>query len=511
MSMTPQEVTSTQRWLITIVVMSATLMQLLDTTIINVALPHMQGSLGATPDQITWVLTSYLVASAIFMPLTGYFSDRYGRKNFLLLSIAGFIVSSLLCGAATSITQIVIFRLLQGIFGAGVVPLSQAILVDIFPEEERGKAMAIFGIGIMVGPILGPTLGGYLTEIADWRWNFYINLPVGIIVLIVAWYVIIDTPRKERQMNWIGLILLSTGIGATQYFLDRGNRADWFNSYEIQIAAFLAIVGWVGFITYSLHYTQNAVFDLKIFKDRNYSVSSLLITMAGIGLFGALVVLPLMLERLLNYPVLTTGLVMAPRGISGMIGMMVVASLIKNNDPRYLIIIGVLLCIIGTYAGTYYNLMLNAWWIIWPLLFQGFGLGMIFVPLSSVAFRTLPVEVRAEAAGIFNLLRTLGSSIGVSIVITIFTRRTQESWNELGGFIQPYNSILSHYLDKLHLLANSPRGAAVLSHILAKQAQMIAFVDVYVFIVCSFICMLPFVFLIGKSTASQHEKIMLSE
>lgn len=496
MSTAYQDITPTKRWLITFAVMSATLMQVLDTTIVNVALPHMQGALSATSDQITWVLTSYLISSAIFMPLTGYFTDRLGQKKYLLYSIAGFIVASVLCGAANSITEIVICRLLQGIFGAALVPLSQAILAEVYPPEERGKAMAIWGVGVMVGPILGPTLGGYLTDVASWRWNFYINVPVGILSLLVVWEALLETPIKQRAMDWIGLTLISVAIGAAQYFFDRGNHADWFSSRDIQVAAFLAVSCFIGFLIYSSFEKEKIVFDVGIFKDRNFAIASFLISIFCAALYGAMVILPLMLETLFNYPVMTTGLVMAPRGISAMISMMIVGKLIKTIDPRRIILVGILFCIAGLYAGTYYYLGISSWWIIWPVVLQGFGLGMVFVPLSTVAFTTLPDTARAEAAGLFSLLRTLGGSIGISITITFFSRHAQMAWNQIGGFIQPYNRALPHYLDKLHLPLNTTISHAILGKMLFRHASMMAFVNTYAFIAAIFVFMFPLVFLI---------------
>jgi DHA2 family multidrug resistance protein len=494
-----KDISPATRALITVAVMSATLMQVLDTTIVNVALPHMEGSLSSTSDQITWILTSYLVASAIFMPLTGYFTDRLGRKNYLLISILGFVIASALCGAAVNITQIVVFRLLQGVFGAALVPLSQAIMADVYPEEDRGTAMAIWGMGVMVGPILGPTLGGYLTEIASWRWTFYINVPVGILSLILAWRVVPDTPKKERQMDWFGLFLISLSIGATQYFLDRGNQDDWFSSGGIRTAAFLAMMGLLGFLLHSSYQKEKSVFDVSIFNDRNFTLASLILALFGLGLYGAMVILPLMLEGLFNYPVLTTGLVMAPRGISGLVSMMFVGKLIKTMDPRLIIVLGIAISGSGMLLGTYYNLNISPGWIIGPLILQGFGLGMIFVPLSAIAFSTLPAHLRSEAAGLFSLLRTIGSSVGISVVATILSRHTQIAWNQLGGFINPYNPALTGYLQSIHMNMQEPLAILILGKQLATQAQMISFVDVYAFISWSFAAMLPLVLLLKKS------------
>ncbi|MDE2089644.1 MAG: DHA2 family efflux MFS transporter permease subunit [Gammaproteobacteria bacterium] len=501
-----QPTDSGSRLLITVAVMSATVMQVLDTTIVNVALPHMQGSFEATPDQITWVLTSYLVASGIFMPLTGYFTDRLGRKRYLLISIFGFVLSSALCGISMNLTQIVLFRLLQGVFGAGLVPLSQSIMVDTYPVQDRGKAMAIWGIGVMVGPILGPTLGGYLTQVLDWRWTFYINVPVGIFSFLLAWKVTPDTERKERSMDWTGLVLMSFAIGGLQYLLDRGNQDDWFSSHVIQIAALASGIGFVGFVVHSLIRRTGTLFNLRIFRDRNFSTASLVLGIFGLGLYGNMVMQPLMLEGLLNYPTFTTGLVMAPRGIASMISMMLVGRFINRVGPRVLIVAGIIVSALGTYATTFYNLDIDPWWVVWPIIVQGFGMGMIFVPLSVIAFSTLPPAFAAEGAGIFSLLRTIGSSIGISIVSTLLARHAQIAWNQIGGHIQPFNPALRQYLGALHIPLSDPLAAQVLGAELARQAQMVAYIDVFMFITWSFLIMLPLVLVLRhhKQVASKE-------
>lgn len=510
-----QKVSVPHRWLIVMVVMSATLMQVIDTTIINVALPHMQGSLGASPGEITWTLTSYLVASAICMPLTGYLSDRIGRKRYVIISIAGFTLVSALCGASTSLTELIIFRMLQGVFGAALVPLSQAILTDIFPPEERGQAMAIWGIGVMVGPILGPTLGGYLTEVSTWRWTFYVNVPVGIFALLFS-YVLPDTPKKARSMDWLGLLLISLAIGGTQFVLDRGTQDDWFNSPVIQIVTFIAVTGLLGFILHNFPRRSQVVFDIRIFKDRNFTIAASLLAIFGLGLYGVMVVQPMMMEGLLNYPALTTGLAMAPRGISGMISMIVVSRLINRVDPRWLIITGIIICVIGMSVGTHYNLTVSISWLIWPLLIQGFGLGMVFVPLSTVAFSTLPAHLRTEAAGLFSLLRTIGGAIGISVAITVFTRHAQMLWNHLGGYIQPYNVAVYQYLYQLHLKPTQPLGTALLTAEMGRQANMVAFTNVFAFISWSFMMMIPLVLLLKKrhkprpvGTIEKEQQVMM--
>lgn len=487
---------SSTRWLITLVVMSATLMQVIDTTIINVALPHMQGSLGASSDEVTWTLTSYLVSSAIFMPLTGYFTDRLGRKKYLIISIAGFTIVSALCGTSTSLAEIVFFRLLQGVFGASLAPLSQAILTDVFPPHERGKAMAIWGVGVMVGPILGPTLGGYLTEYATWRWTFYVNIPIGTLTLLLA-YIIPDTPTRPRSMDWTGLILISLAIGGLQYVIDRGNADDWFNATSICLITYVAITSFCGFILHNMHNNLEPIFDLRIFKDINFSLASILLCFFCLGTYGIIVIQPIMMESLLHYPALTTGLMLAPRGISGMISMVLVGKLMKQVDPRLFIAIGFLMCIVGIFMGTYYSLdNINAFWLVWPAVLQGCGMGLVFVPLSTIAFTTLAPHLRNEAAGLYSLLRTIGGSIGISIAITLATRRTQLFWNELTSFISPYNPALYHYLQPLHMQPSQTLSAALLGNEIRNQAQMLAYINVFAFITGCFILMLPLVCLL---------------
>lgn len=489
---------SFDRVLIIFVVMSATLMQVIDTTIVNVALPHMQGALNAAPDEITWTLTSYLVASAIFMPLTGYFTDRLGRQEYLIICILGFTVVSALCGAANSLTQIVAFRLLQGAFGAGLVPLSQAVMTDIFPKEDRGKAMALWGIGVMVGPVLGPSLGGYLTEVLSWRWTFYVNVPVGLVTLLLVSKVP-NTEKRARSMDWPGLLLISTSIGGLQYVLDRGNQADWFSSDVICFVSFLALSSLIAFIFRSFSQKNQRIFDLAIFKDRNFTIASLLLGIFGLGLYGTMVIQPLMMESLLNYPVLTTGLVLAPRGLAAMLSMLCVGKLINRIDGRIIIGLGVLTTALGMSIGRFYSLDISIGWIIWPMLLQGFGLGMIFVPLSVIAYTTLDPKLRTEAAGIYSLLRTIGGSVGISIAITVFARRSQYFWNQLSGSLTPYNPAVYHYLHPLHLHPQQPMGMAILTYALQRQTSILAMVNTFDFITWSFLLMVPVIFLLRKA------------
>jgi DHA2 family multidrug resistance protein len=485
--------------MITLAVMSATLIQVLDTTIVNVALPHMAGQLGATTDQISWVLTSYLVSSAIVMPLTGYFADTLGRKKFLLISISGFVAASALCGIAQNLAEIVLFRLLQGVFGAALVPLSQAIMTDAYPPEDRGKAMAIWGLGVMVGPVLGPTLGGWLTDVASWRWTFYINVPVGALSFFLATQYVKSAARRERRMDWTGLALLGAGVAGIQYMLDRGTTADWFSAVDIRVAAAIGVIGLVSFTAWSFMRGPQALFDLRIFKDRNFAMACLVMLSMGLGLFGGLVLQPILLEGLLQYPIVTTGLVMAPRGVATAIAMTVAGRLVGKVDVRYLIGTGMVLGAIGSWAMTHYSLEVSLFWIIWPAFVQGLGFGLIFVPLSAIAYLTLPRSRTAEAAGIYSLVRTIGAAAGISIVTTLVSRESQVNWNELGAHVTKFNPAVRAYLESLHLSPTDPHAMAVIAAQIAQQAEMNALLDVFKLTAWSFVAMLPLVLLLKKS------------
>jgi DHA2 family multidrug resistance protein len=494
--------TGSARLFITLAVMSSTLIQVLDTTIVNVALPHMQGELGATSDQISWVLTSYLVSAAIFMPLTGYFADIVGRKRYLLVCIAGFVAASALCGLSRNLLQIVLFRMLQGVFGAALVPLSQAIMSDAYPPEERGKAMAIWGLGVMVGPVLGPTLGGWLTDAASWRWTFYINVPVGGLSWFLASQFVTDTPTKARRMDWTGLALLSIGIAGLQYAIDRGNQQDWFAANDIRVAALLGAIGTLGFIVYSLRATRHALFDIRIFADRNFGTACLVVAALGLGMFGGMVIQPILLERLFDYPIVTTGLVMAPRGIATAVSMLAVGRLVGRMDARILVAVGMLLSAGGSYAMAGYSLDVDMFRVIWPAMVQGLGLGLIFVPLSTIAYATLPRARMAEAAGLYSLVRTMGSAIGISAITTMLTRQGQVAWNELGGHIHKFDPAVLAYLRPLHLAPTDPLAVGIMAGEVARQAEMLAMVDMFKLIAWSFLWMLPLVLVLRRSSVA---------
>ena len=487
---------NTQRALTSAAVMAATIMQVLDTTITNVALPDMAGQLNATPDSISWVLTSYLIGSAIVMPLTGYITDRIGQKRFLLISIAGFVVTSAMCGMATSLSEIVLFRLMQGVFGASLVPLSQSIMLQLFPGEQRGKAMAIWAMGVMVAPVMGPTLGGWLTQDYSWRWTFYINLPVGILSFLLSMRFVHDTPTKARRMDWYGFSSLALAIGALQLVLDRGNQDDWFSSSTLVVAAILCVLSFAFFIIYSLTGEHHPLFDLRIFRDANFLVACLVMTAIGVGFFGGMVLQSLYMQNFLGFPTFETGLYMAPRGLASFTVMMFVGKFSGRIQPRNFVLAGILFSIAGNYLMTQFSDGIGPGTLIFPMILQGFGMGLVFVPISTLAFTTLPKAIAAEAAGIYSLIRAISSAMGIAILATYLSRSSQQQWGTMRGFINPYSIQLRQYLHPLHLTPAEPAGIEMAARTLFHQAQNAAYMDSFWFATLNFTLMLPLLLLV---------------
>jgi len=465
------------RGFITVSVMLATVMQVLDTTIANVALPHMQGSLSATQDQISWVLTSYIVAAAIMTPPTGLLAARFGRKRLFAIAVTGFTVTSMLCGAATSLPEIVAFRLFQGAFGAALVPLSQSVLLDTFPKEKHGSAMAIWGVGIMVGPILGPTLGGYLTEMYNWRWVFYINLPVGILALLGILAFVPETGQdRQRGFDFYGFALLSLAIGALQLMLDRGETLDWFGSWEIIVEATAMVLFFYMFAVH-MFTAERPFLEPALFKDRNFSLGLVFIFVVGIILLATMALLPPFLENLMDYPVMTTGIVLAPRGMGTMVSMFLVGRLIGRVDTRWLILLGLSLTAVSLWEMSHFTIDIGPWSIVQTGVVQGLGLGFIFVPLTTSTFATLAPRFRTEGTAMFSLMRNLGSSIGVSIVMTLLAQETQKNHAILAASATPFRAAFAHGWLPHAWDWTTVSGAATLSAAVTKQATTIAFLD----------------------------------
>jgi DHA2 family multidrug resistance protein len=490
--------TAPNRGLITVSIMLATVMQALDMTIANVALPHMQGSFSASQDQIAWVLTSYIVAAAIMTPPTGVLAARLGRKRLFLWAVGGFTVSSMLCGAATSLDELVIFRLLQGVFGAGLVPLSQAVLLDSYPRERHGSAMAMWGVGVMVGPILGPTLGGWLTEYYSWRWVFYINVPFGVLALLGILAFVPETERdRTRPFDFFGFALLGLAIGALQIMLDRGELKDWFGSAEIMTYAALAGLGLYMFLVHMVT-AERPFLDPALFRDRNLSTGLFFIFVVGIVLLATLALLPPFLQDLMGYPVLTTGLVLAPRGVGTMIAMLLVGRLISRMDPRAFIVLGLLLAAQSLWAMAGFTTEVDIWTIVRTGLTQGLGLGFIFVPLSTLTFATLPVHLRTEGAGMFSLMRNLGSSIGISVVETLLARNTQINHSALAANISPFNPVLRGPGMPPEWSLDSAHGLAALNTEITRQAATIAYLDDFRLMMYVMLIAVPLVVLLRR-------------
>jgi MFS transporter, DHA2 family, multidrug resistance protein len=485
-----------QRPLVTVCAMAATIMQALDTTIANVALPYMQGSLSASLDQINWVLTSYIVASAIMTAPIGWIADRFGRKRLFIVCTAGFTFASMLCGLAGSIGEMVAFRLLQGMFGAALVPLSQAVLLDSYSAEERGSAMAIWGIGVMLGPIMGPTLGAWLTDNYNWHWVFFINLPVGI-VTIAGLFLFMDETKSQQHLrfDWFGFLALAVGIGALQLMLDRGEQLGWFESPEIVAETIISVVGFYFFFAHSLT-TERPFVRFAIFKDRNYVGGVLFMVVIGLVLFGTMALVTPFMQNVLGYPILTAGLLLAARGVGTLVSMMLVGRLMKVVAARYLVLVGMLLAAFTLGQMVDFTDQTSPYTIVVASVLQGFGLGLVFVPLSTVAFATLPGHLRTDGTAILTLVRNLGSSIGISVVIAELTSTTTAMHARLDEFVTPFNNALQMG-DAAMLSPATEMGRAMMERLLTQQATIIAYANDYKLLMYLTLAAIPMVFVIG--------------
>ncbi|MGC8518205.1 MAG: DHA2 family efflux MFS transporter permease subunit [Steroidobacteraceae bacterium] len=472
--MTDAEHNTIHRVPITVAVTLATILQSVDTTIANVALPHIGGSMSATIDQMDWVLTSYIVAAAIITPLSGWLAGRFGRKKVLLISVLGFTVTSALCGMAQSIDQIVLFRLLQGGFSAGLVPLSQAVLLDINPPERHGRAMALWGQGVVLGPMLAPVLGGWLTDSYSWRWVFYINVPFGILSAIGIMTYLRETQKRKSRFDFFGFAALSLAVGALQIMLDRGSLKDWFGSTEIWVEMGLAVLGLYWFLVHTFSAREPFV-SPALFRDRNFNAGNILIVVVSMVLFATLALLPPLLEDLLGYPVLTTGIAMAPRGVGSFVAMFLAGRLMEKFDPRLLIGIGLSIASLSLWNMASYFSTQMPQSLIWGETFlQGLGIGLTYVTMTTVAFTTLAPKLRSEGTAVYNLLRNIGSSVGIAATSALLTRNTQVMHERLASHIVPYGGQI-----QLHapFSFNSVAGLSALNAVVTRQARMIAYND----------------------------------
>ncbi len=488
-----------RRVLVTICCMTATIMQALDTTIANVALPYMQGSLSASLDQVNWVLTSYIVAAAIMTAPIGWLADRFGRKRLFIICVAGFTVASLLCAMAQNIAQIVLFRLLQGMAGAALVPLSQSVMLDAYPPHARGKAMAIWGMGVMLGPIMGPTLGGWLTDNYSWHWVFLINLPIGVGTVIGMLLFMEETQQHHHlRFDWFGFISLAIGIGALQMLLDRGEQVGWFEATEIWIEAIISVAGFYYFFAHSLT-TDEPFVRFELFKDRNFISGCLFMVVIGIVLFGTMALVTPFMQNVLGYPILTAGMLLGSRGVGTMFTMMAAPQLMKRVEARYLILTGLALAAVTLYQMTAFTLDTPPATIVVISIVQGVGLGLLFVPISSVAFTTLPNNLRTSGTAITTLIRNIGSSIGISMVIANLTSKTTYMHARLVEDVTPFNDALQ-FPDVASILnTGTDTGRALLDMIVTQQAAVIAYANDFKLLMVLCLVSMPLVVVIGKS------------
>jgi DHA2 family multidrug resistance protein len=487
------------RAMITASLMLATFMQGVDTTIANVALPHMQGSFSCSQDQIAWAVTSYIVAAAIMTPLTGWLASRFGIKYVFLISVLGFTVASALCGAATSLLQIVLFRLLQGICGAALVPLSQSVLLHINPPERHAKAMAIWGMGVILGPIIGPALGGWLTDDYSWRWVFFINLPAGMLAATGIMIFIHDTrPAQREGFDWFGFATLSLAIGAVQMLLDRGELKDWFGSSEIWVEAILAALCLYLFIVHTATAGDRSFLNRSLLRDSNCVAGTLLMFLVGVPLYGTMTLLPTMMQSLMNYPVITAGFVTAPRGIGTMLGMFIVTRLVGKVDVRLIIFTGMAITALALWQMTGFSLQMGVWPFITNGILQGFGLGFVFTQLSVATFSTLPRNLLTQGSAMFSLMRNIGGSVGISIVEALLVENTQVVHAQLAEHIRPDNPMAQAPFLAAPYSLTEIHGLAALNHEITRQAQMIAYIDDFHLMMIVIFVALPFLLLLRR-------------
>ncbi|MBB5043685.1 DHA2 family efflux MFS transporter permease subunit [Shinella fusca] len=503
-------VTVANRGAITACVILAVIMQALDTTIANVALPYIQGSVSASADQINWVLTSYIVAAAIMTPPSGFLAAKFGRKRVLLAAIAGFVGASVLCGLAQSLNQIVAFRLLQGLFGASLVPLSQSILLDIYTVEERGSAMALFGVSVMVGPVLGPVLGGWLTDNISWRWVFYINVPIGALAFMGIVVFVGETKRDAlAKLDWFGFALMSLFIAALQLFLDRGEQLDWFSSGEIMIEAIVCAAAFYLLLVHTLT-SEKSFVNPRLFLDQNFTISMIFIFVIGITYLASLALMTPYLQTLMGYPVITAGIVMGPRGLGTMLCMFIVGRLIGKVDSRWLLALGLGLTAWAMYDMTSWTPDISQWTIVSVGFIQGAGLGFLFVPLTTMAFSTLPAHMRGDGTGLYNLSRNIGSSVGISVVTALIVENTQSNHESIAAYVTPFNRAF----DAVAAQGLSPltaAGRAALNDVITLQSTIIAYMDDFKLLMLMSLAVMPLVLLLKKPQAApamDHSAVM---
>jgi len=479
------------------VVLSA-ILEVLDSTIVNVALPHIQSAFGATNDQITWVLTSYIVSSVVVMPLTGYMSRKFGRRRLILTSVSGFTLFSAFCGLSWSLESLTFFRLGQGAFGAFLIPLAQSILFDAFPREKRGQAMALFGLGVVVAPVFGPTLGALLTEYFSWRMVFYVNLPIAALALLLLASELPPDHPQDVHTDWTGLALMAISIGALQFVLDQGQMRDWFASHMIQTMAVISAYAGAVFLIRGLRHPHNIV-DLGLFEDRNFAMANLAMAGFAVSMFAAIAILPLFVQGLLGYPVLDAGLLFIPRGLAAGASMVITgAVLVHRFDARVLATVGLVLTATGNFMLGQLTLDASFWQLAWPGVVSGFGMGLFFVPMSTLAFESISRERQDEASGLYGVTRQLGSSIGIAVVASQLVRHITVDTGTLAATVSQFDEAARSYLAPLGLSPATPQGAAVIGGVLSRQAAMMAYAQIFTLLGWAAIVLLPLMVLMGR-------------
>jgi MFS transporter, DHA2 family, multidrug resistance protein len=502
----PIAVPGLPRNMVTICAMTATIMQALDTTIANVALPYMQGSLSASQDQINWVLTSYIVAAAIMTAPVGWIANRFGRKRIFIICSGGFTVASVLCGLAQDINQMVLFRLMQGVFGAALVPLSQAVMLDSYALHERAKAMSIWGMGVMMGPIMGPSLGAWLTETYSWHWVFFVNLPFGIFTVLGLLVFMDETEQNaDLRFDWFGFAALAIGIGSMQVALDRGEQLGWLESNEIIAEMIVGIVGFYYFFAHSLT-TAKPFIQFAIFKDKNFVGGCVFMAVMGLVLFSTMALSSPYLQNVIGYPIITAGLLLATRGCGTFVAMMLVGRFMKYIEARTLIISGLALMSLSLFFMTGWTDQTSVPTIVIVSIAQGFGLGLVFVPLSTVAFLTLPNHLRTDGTSMLTLLRNVASSIGISVVIAQLTEGGRRVYAILSEHINPFNHALQMPDVRSMINLNSDGGRAIADAVVGIQSQIIAFALDYQMVMVITLCAIPMTLMIGSSKAALRKQ-----
>jgi DHA2 family multidrug resistance protein len=501
-----EAVPQVNRWIVSLSVVFATFMEVLDTTVVNVSLPHIAGSMSATVEEGTWTLTSYLVANAIILPMTGWLARQFGRKRLLLMAIVGFTCASFMCGLAPNLTSLIVFRVIQGACGGTMQPLSQAIMLEAFPPEERGKAMAAWALCIVTAPILGPVVGGWLTDTYSWRWIFYINIPVGILSFAMAKMFVFDPhylQGKPERIDYWGIGMLAVGMGALQIMLDKGQQEDWFSSDMITILGIIAVALLLSFVIHEM-YARNPIIDLTVFKDRTYTVGVFLMTGVGFVLYGSLVLLPIILQTLLGYPALESGVAMAPRGFGSMLFMPVVGWAIGRVGARKLLPAGIAICAVTLLWFGILNLNAGYWDFFWPQFVQGISMSLLFVPLTTITMDGIPRREMGNATSLFNLMRNIGGSIGIATAATMLERNRQKYTNVLGSHITPFSFNSQHFLDQMRSamigsgtdpVTAEQRANAIAFGLVQRHATMLSFIRLMEAFGVIFLFCIPLVYL----------------